>query len=200
MGVTPDSRVRVLFCVEGPTDVEAYKALSSALHQTDPSLPDLSKDERVAFVAMGGSTLVQWVHQHYLKGLGRKQFHVYDRDVPAYEVAEAEVNGRNDGSWACRTSKQEIECYLHPDAIMAAYGVMIPIPDHPATKADSVGSRFAAAYSAAQGFDGVMKESKAKAYLAKKAFPLMTTEWIDARDPEGEVRAWLQRLAAMLDA
>ena len=199
LGVTPDSRVKALFCVEGPTDVEAFKALSSALHKADPTIPDLSTDERVAFVVMGGSTLVQWVSQHYLKGLGRKELHIYDRDVPAYEIAEAEVNGRNNGSWACRTSKHEIECYLHTDAIMAAYGVSVPVVDHPPTKAESVGSLFGKAYSAAQAHDGVMGEGKSKGYLARKAFPLMTAQWIDERDPAGEVKGWFNRLAAMLN-
>src|SRR5690606_4062603 len=35
LGVTPDSRVQVLVCVEGPTDVLAFKALSDALHKVD---------------------------------------------------------------------------------------------------------------------------------------------------------------------
>jgi hypothetical protein len=199
LGVTPDSRVRVLFCVEGPTDVLAFKSLSRALHEADLSIPDLTNDERVAFVVMGGSTLLQWVSEHYLKGLGRREVHIYDRDVPAYEVAEATVNGRNDGSWACRTIKQEIECYLHPGAIQATYGVTIEVLDHPPSKADSVGSRFGQAYSVLQGFDGVMTENKAKSYLAMKSFPAMTAQWIDERDPAGEVRGWFHRVAAMLN-
>jgi putative ATP-dependent endonuclease of OLD family len=72
--------------------------LSGALYKANPTIPDLAADERVAFVVMGGSTLVQWVSQYYLKGLGRKELHIYDEDVPAYEIAQAEVNGRNDGS------------------------------------------------------------------------------------------------------
>ena len=42
LGVTPDSRVKVLLCVEGPTDVLAFKSLSKALYVEDNSLPNLA--------------------------------------------------------------------------------------------------------------------------------------------------------------
>ena len=44
LGVTPDSRVKVLICVEGPTDVIALKCLSKALHHEKNELIDLSTD------------------------------------------------------------------------------------------------------------------------------------------------------------
>ena len=53
LGVTPDSRVKVLLCVEGPTDVLAFKSLSKALYVEDNSLPNLEDDDRVAFVVLG---------------------------------------------------------------------------------------------------------------------------------------------------
>ena len=55
LGVTPDNRVRVLICVEGPTDVKAIKSLSTALHTADDTLPDLSIDPRIAFIPLGGA-------------------------------------------------------------------------------------------------------------------------------------------------
>src|SRR5699024_10074667 len=60
LGVTPDSRVRALVCVEGPTDVLALKSLSKALKTKYPEIPDLSKSDKIAFVLMGGSTLKHW--------------------------------------------------------------------------------------------------------------------------------------------
>ena len=200
LGVTPDSRVKVLFCVEGPTDVKAFKALSHALHISDQSIPDLTCDDRVAFVVLGGGTLIQWVSEHYLRALHKPELHIYDSDVPAYEVAQAVVNGRNDGSHAFRTAKHELECYLHPDAINEAFGVMIDVLDQPATPGDSVGKRFAQAYSTAQGFDGVMRETVAKRYLAEQAFPRMNAARIVARDPSGEVQEWFNHLRKMLNA
>ncbi|WP_232316473.1 hypothetical protein [Candidatus Burkholderia verschuerenii] len=43
-----------------------------------------------------------------------------------------------------------------------------------------------------------MKDTKAKLRLAERAFPLMTAARINARDPEGEVRGWMQRIRDML--
>ncbi|MCV3263231.1 hypothetical protein OGZ01_11160 [Vibrio harveyi] len=78
LGVTPDSRVKVLICVEGPTDVSALKALSAALHTEDDAVPDLNTDDRVAFIVLGGGNLKHWVNHHYLSGLGRPEIHIYD--------------------------------------------------------------------------------------------------------------------------
>jgi energy-coupling factor transporter ATP-binding protein EcfA2 len=199
LGVTPDSRVKVLFCVEGPTDVKAVKALSKALHIVDESIPDLYSDERVAFVVMGGGTLTHWVTERYLRALNRPEFHIYDSDVASYEVYAASVKGRADGSEAFRTKKHEIECYLHPNAIREAFAVTVDVADKPSSPHDSVGKQFARKYSLMKGFDGVMKEGTAKKILAEEAFPKMTAELIDRRDPDGEVRGWFKKLAEMLN-
>lgn len=199
LGVTPDSRVKVLLCLEGPTDVIAFKCLSKALHVADPTLPNLATDERIAFIVLGGSTLKHWVDENYLQSLRRPEIHIYDRDVPAYAAAVDKVNLRTDGSWAAQTTKHEIESYLHPEAIREAFGVTILVDDHP-VDGKAVPKIFAEAYSAAQKFDGVMKDSNAKTRLADKAFPLMTAERIKERDPLGEVSDWLRRIGQLAAA
>ena len=199
LGVTPDSRVKVLLCVEGPTDVIAFKCLSKALHAADPTLPNLATDERVAFIVLGGSTLKHWVDENYLQSLRRPEIHIYDRDVPTYAAAVEKVNLRTDGSWAAQTTKHEIESYLHPEAIREAFGVTILVGDHP-VDGKAVPKLFAEAYSAAQNYDGVMKDSNAKTRLADKAFPLMTSERIKERDPLGEVSDWLRRIGHLAAA
>ncbi|WP_086135737.1 ATP-binding protein [Methylocaldum sp. SAD2] len=199
LGVIPDSRVKVLFYVEGPTDVVAFKCLSQALHKENPDIPNLTVDERVAFVVLGGGTLKHWVNQHYLKPLHRREVHIYDRDVADYADAAAEVNQRNDGSWAVQTRKHEIESYLHTEAIQEAFGVEVLVTDHPDNDGKTVPKLFAEVYSQAQNYDGVMKESKAKIQLAKRAFPLMTAERIRERDPENEVEEWFLKIGAMID-
>jgi putative ATP-dependent endonuclease of OLD family len=198
LGVVPDSRVKVLLCVEGPTDVDAFKYLSRALHAADPTLPNLMTDDRIAFVVLGGSTLKHWVAGHYLKALHRREVHIYDSDVATYGESVAQVNQRADGSWAVQTKKLEIESYLHPDAIADRYGVRIPVPDGVDANGHAVPKIFSIAYSAAQGFDGVMNDTKAKRYLAEGAFPLMTAARIRERDPNGEVEGWFRGIAAML--
>lgn len=198
LGVVPDSRVKVLLCVEGPTDVAAFKCLSRVLHAADQTVPNLSTDERVAFVLLGGSTLKHWVAQNYLRSLNRPEVHIYDSDVPQYAESVDEVNKRTDGSWGVQTNKHEIESYLHPAAIQDAFGVEIVVVDHPGADGKAVPKLFAEAFSALQKFDGIMKDGPAKLRLADKAFPMMTAERLAERDPAGEVEGWFRKIGAML--
>lgn len=192
LGITPDSRVKALICVEGPTDVNALKALSQILHFENNSLPDLSTDDRVAFIVLGGGNLKHWVNNNYLKGLGKPEFHIYDADVPSYSDSAKEVSQRGDGSRGFITQKHEIESYLHTDAINIAFGVEIEVTDHPNEDGDATPKVFSKAYSAAKGFDGIMGDSKAKMKLSDQAFSKMTAEMIKERDPDGEVEEWFR--------
>jgi energy-coupling factor transporter ATP-binding protein EcfA2 len=198
LGVIPDSRTRVLFCVEGPTDVTAYKYLSRALHQSDPTIVDLSKDERVAFVPLGGGTLRHWVAKHYLRPLRRIEFHIYDRDVPKYQSAVDEVMCRGDGSWATLTIKHEIENYLHADAIAEAFGVAVEVSDHPRADGRTVPQLFGEAFAHKHGLGAALSESKAKKKLGD-AFSFMNAKRIRERDPDGEVERWFRKIGEMIE-
>lgn len=185
LGVVPDNRVKVLLCVEGPTDVDALKCLSSVLHSSDSDLPNLACDPRIAFVVLGGGTLTHWVNQNYLRGLNRPEVHIYDSDVAKYGDSIAQVNQRSDGSWGVLTQKREIENYLHPDAIREGINCTIVFGD---------GDDVPGLISAQNGW----KSKTAKKKLASFAFPKMTAERVAARDPNNEITGWLTRLAAML--
>ncbi len=198
LGLVADSRVKVLICVEGPTDIDALKNLSHALHIADPNLPDLSRDRRFAFVPSGGSTLQHWVAERYLTDLGRKEAHIYDSDVPNYGNAVAAVNARQDGSWATQMLKHEIESYLHPDAIKDALGVVVNVADHLNADGHAVPKAVALGLHAAHSVGAPMKDSTVKKLLASKVFPYMTADRLAERDPNGEVRGWMVRLSAML--
>lgn len=63
---------------------------------------------------------------------------------------------------------------------------------------DAVPKAFAKVFSAANKYDGVMNDNNAKARLADKAFPLMTADRLNQRDPDGEVTSWFRRIAKML--
>jgi predicted ATP-dependent endonuclease of OLD family len=197
LGVTPDSRVKILLCVEGPTDVLALKCLSRALHEADNALPDLSTDTRIAFVPLGGSTLSHWVNNHYLKALHLPEVHIYDGDKSVYQKSIDEVNKESNGSWGVLTKKHEIENYLHPQAISEAFGVNVEIKDFP-TNGKGVPTLFAEALSEKNGSSQKLKDNNAKIKLAEKAFPKMTAEWIRERDPLGEIKGWLQNIAKLL--
>ena len=186
LGVVPDNRVRVLLCVEGPTDVVALKSLSRVLNRSDGTIPDLTADERVAFVVLGGGTLTHWVNENYLRNLGRPEVHIYDGDVSKYSEAVAQVNARTDGSWAVRTLKREIENYLHADAINEALGCTVAFTD-----TDDVPSLVGAQMS--------WNPKNAKKKLAALAFAKMNVERLRARDPQNEIEGWFGRLAEMLN-
>ena len=194
LGLTPDSRVKVLICVEGPTDVKALKDLSKALNNEDANIIDLSSDPRVAFCLMGGGTLVHWVNEYYLKTIGCKEFHLYDNDVSSYKDSIDKVNARDDGSFGTLTEKYEMESYLHPEAINDAFDVMIEVTDFPKEDKKGVPKLFAEKYSTKMKFDGVMKENTAKKYLSEKAFGYMTADRIRDRDSKEEIKSWLIKI------
>ena len=181
LGIVPDNRVRVLLCVEGPTDVTALKYLSGALHQDDPTILNLANDHRVAFVVLGGGTLSHWVNNHYLKELARSEVHIYDNDVSGYARSIAQVNLRKDGSWGVQTTKREIENYLHPDAIQDGLGLTVDFGD-----TDDVPAIVGGAKN--------WNNNTTKRKLAKYAFPEMTAERIRQRDTVGEIEGWLRRI------
>ena len=198
LGVIPDSRAKVLFCVEGPTDITAYKCLSRALHLNDSTIVDLSADERVAFVPLGGSTLRHWVAEHYLRPLRRIEFHIYDRDVPDYQNAVDEITARGDGSWAARTTKHEIESYLHPDAITDAFDLIIEVSDHPNADGKTIPKLFGEAFANKRGHGAPLSEPKAKHKLGE-AFSHMNAKRIRERDSDGEVEGWFRKVGEMMD-
>lgn len=123
LGIIPDRRAQVLVCVEGPHDLQFLKHMNSILLAHDSSTIDIFSDPRVAFVVLGGSTLQEWVNQHYLQNLGLPEIHIYDKDLPRsdgtykYQGAQTTVNNRGDNSLAFLTQKREMENYLHLDAI-----------------------------------------------------------------------------------
>lgn len=198
LGLVADSRVKVIVCVEGPTDVQALKCLSRALHETDSALPDLSTDRRFAFAPLGGSTLQHWVASHFLRDLGRPEAHIYDGDVAKYGTSVVRVNARADGSWALQTAKHEIESYLHPNAIKDALGVDVDVADHLNSAGHAVPKAVSLAMHALNPVGEPRKDDKVKKMLAERAFPLMTADRIAERDPGGEVKGWMLRLAEML--
>ena len=199
LGVTPDSRVKALVCVEGPTDVIALGCLSKALQMKYSYLPDLSEDERIAFILMGGSTLKHWVTYNYLKGLGKPEFHLYDNDVATYQESIDEVNNRSDDSCGQLTKKYEIENYLHPDAIKLGFDIEMEVPDNLNVDNKSVPRIFAEAYSMKFGFPTPIKDKNAKKFLAERAFPNMTAEMIEERDSIGEVKGWFDKINNLLN-
>lgn len=188
LGILADYRtyanVKLLICVEGPTDVIALKAFSRCLREKDKTSIDLEEDTRICIIPLGGSILKYWVQLNYLKNLHCKEFHIYDNDVESYKAVVDEINARNNGSFACLTKKREIENYLHTDAIKEIYGIDIDTND------DGVPKIFGVAYSQKNNLGAPMKDNTSKKYLSKVFERGMNYKYLMERDTENEIQSW----------
>lgn len=108
-------KLKLIVCVEGPTDVEFFKRLSKKINE-DISI-DIENDQRVVLIPLGGSTLKHWVDNNYLRKLNSPEVHIYDGDKEEYKQTAQQVDSRNDGSKGFTTQKREIENYVHPSII-----------------------------------------------------------------------------------
>jgi hypothetical protein len=106
---------------------------------------------------------------------------------------------------AVSTEKLEMENYLHPAAIKAVRSeVDITFGDF-----DDVPLLVAQAVNQAKSHSEPWEKltsnkrdkeiKKAKRWLNEKAAAQMTPELLDERDPNGEVRGWLSRIARYLE-
>jgi hypothetical protein len=203
LGVIPDNRVKVIFCVEGPNDISFFQNISKLLHKSDNSILDLNDDPRVIMIPLGGSTLRQFVERNTLKELGRPEVHIYDRDnpppsSPKYDDQVRKIYRKIDGSWAVSTEKKSIENYLHPDAVFNSLGIKInfgdwdDVPEMTAKilyeKTHGIGT-----WSSLNNKDEFI--SKAKRKLNNEAVAKMDDKLLKQSDPNGDIIGWLKKLS-----
>ena len=201
LGVLPskevDDKIQVLVCVEGPHDVSFLKILSGILSAANDQIIDLGNDSRIAIMPLGGGTLKQWVDEHYLKGLGIPEVHIYDRDEqnpPKYQGVCDQVNARGDKSWATLTNKREMENYIHPQVINDHFQINIMIEDMTDVP-DLV------AVTVSQTHDhplGLMSERRAKKVINNEVVLQMTPDLLTESDPDNEIIGWLSEISQRL--
>lgn len=207
LGVLPDSRVRVLICVEGPHDVRCLQEYARLLRQREPAIPDLQTDPRVAFVPLGGSVLRDWVNNRYLKGLNKPEVHIYDRGTdapPKYEDQVRRINALGGTSLACLTTKGELENYLHSDAIRSCKGVAVTIDDFcdvpdRAARAVHEASPNAGPWEELDEEKRKKKRSRAKHWLNSDAVSSMTLGLLDDRNATGEMLGWMTAIRERIE-
>jgi hypothetical protein len=191
----PASRAKVLVVVEGPHDIEFLRRTSVILHADDPGLADLAAMERqgeLIFIPFGGGDLWLWV----------------DRlaETPESEQrkrAAAMLNMRP-GCEARVTSKRSLENYLHAAAIREVSGIEIVVSD-----ACHVADLIARESHVRQGGEfpwdelprrtHTRRRNRVKKWLVTKAIDRMTPQRLAERDPEGEVRSWLDTIADLAE-
>lgn len=210
LGVLPDmtatDRAKVILFVEGQRDIDFLSHVSATLHVLDNTIPSIGADERVITCPLGGANLKDWVFNNYLRGFGKPEIHVYDRDrenPPKYQAAVDEVNRRHDHSKAFLTTKREIENYLHPDAIRAVLGINIEISDT-VDVSEEVAREIHCRESGSAPWSEVKPEKRkdkmrrAKIKLCNDVAKCMTVEQIDEADNNGEIRMWLAEIRCRL--
>ncbi len=200
LGVLPElNEVKVLVCVEGPSDVLFLLNISEMLHRQDPDFPNLKNDCRIAIFPLGGSTLKEWVNRNYLKGLGKREIHIYDNDKPEYQQYCDRVNARGDGSWATLTGKRTIENYICPSLINTEYGININFGDD-----DDVPALIAEAVHVASGSPIPWhslddnhkrdKKSRCKKRISEVIVKNMTYALLAQRDSQRDIERWFTEI------
>ncbi len=207
LGILPDKRVKLIVCVEGPSDIEFLEHSSLLLNSDDNSLPCLRDNVSIAMVSLGGGTLKHWVNKHYLRNLNIPEFHIYDRDEenpPKYQDAANNVNNRKDGSQAILTTKREIENYIHPEAIKEVTEISLSYGDM-----DDVGEMLAKETHSSSNdtqnpWDSLSNDKKrekiknAKKRLCGEILKKMTLDMLNQQDTNGEIKGWLKEMNKMI--
>jgi putative ATP-dependent endonuclease of the OLD family len=190
LGILPDRRVRALVYLEGPNDVAFLEHVSRLVGNVD-----LASDPRIAFVVSGGGNLKHWVNRQYLSRLDLREIHIYDRDNDhGYQDHVDRVNARMNGDWAALTAKREIEFAL---GVRVVFGDQDDVAELVA-RAVHEAARDARPWAELSERDRRQKASNAKKRLCDAAAAAMTLDMLNERDPMGEIRAWLARIAAAI--
>lgn len=197
LGIVPDKRAKVLVCVEGPHDLQFLKRINRLLRNEDNTVIDLFADPRVALVVLGGSTLQEWVNQHYLKNVGLPEVHIYDRDEIKngkykYQDSRDAVNARGDGSIGFLTVKREMENYLHLEAINEA---LQPVVGSSLTFSLTDDSDVENEIKTLLNGQGKIQRRSIKHWLNEDAANYMTLDRLRQRNGYEEVKNWFTEIA-----
>jgi hypothetical protein len=213
LGIIADHNIRAFVGVEGKHDMNYLKVVSRMLNEAGEDIPDLAREEqegRLMFVPVGGSNLALWTSR--LEQLHRPEFHLMDRDTqppanPRYHGLAEDINRRSNAT-AWTTRKKELENYIHPDAIRAAYpnytGSGHPFEDVPLLTAHAVHDESTdpnkSAWMEIESDDQKIKKkrSQAKHWLNTIAVGSMTPELLSEIDSDNEVRTWLGEIGRVL--
>lgn len=122
LGILPNipakttTNLKVILCLEGPTDVEFFNNICKNFGI------DINSDRRIMSLPLGGGTLIHWVNKDYLRKLNLPEIHIYDRDVDKYAKNVNQVNSKLN-CWAVQTKMLELENYIHPSLYNIAYPI-----------------------------------------------------------------------------
>lgn len=197
---------RICVVVEGKNDIEFFRRVSTMLHAADHRLPDLAAMEQrreLVFIPCGGGDSLAWAWR--LAGMAPAEFHLLDRDVsPATETRRqiADVVNCRPQCHAVLTHMRSLENYLHPAAVFEVSGLRVEYSADD-NVADLVARHAYERYEGHQPWESLpsrarkRRRGKAKAWLNTRAVERMTPQRLAERDPNDEVRAWLETIARL---
>ena len=196
----------VLVVVEGRNDIHFLRRIAAILHADNPSLPDLIEAERrldLLFVRSGGGDS-SWTFQ--LAGLKLPEFHLLDRETPPVTQSRQQLAAMLNSRPQCRaavTSKRSLENYLHSSAVFEASGIAVEVSDEEdvpelvarsAHQSQHVGTPWEQLTTRCRR----RLRYQAKRWLNTRAVERMTPERLVERDPNGEVRSWLETIGMLI--
>lgn len=185
--------VKLIICVEGPTDVAFLERASTITHEAYPGILDIKETDSIIIIPLGGSVLQNWVNLNYLKKLQIREFHIYDSDNCHSHAAECEtVLSRGDGSIAVETSKREVENYIHQDLIQQVFGIELEVNDT-MDVATEIREKLRERNPQA------LSQKVIKRKISERCVPNMTLEMLRERDPEDEVIGWLRSISSIVN-
>jgi len=205
LGILPNpaDKVKIIIFVEGNHDVNGLKRYSLILNSHDDTILDLSSDD-IAWIIVGGSSLKHYIENNYLEGLCKPQVHIYDSDVPAYIGYVAKINAEgNPNKIAFNTTKQELESYLHHDAINEAYIAngnictlteILDTDDVPFKVAENLYNNSGNDWAALDELKKKDKSSQKKQVLNQLAVEKMTVDRIVERGGFDEMKHWFSEI------
>jgi len=191
-------KLKLIVCVEGPTDVEFFKRLSKKLDES--MIIDLENDQRVVLIPLGGSTLKHWVNNHYLRKLNLPEVHFYDSDKGEYKQTAQQVDNRDDGSRGFTTKKREIENYVHPSIIEQIFREL----NHN-TLIDKTNDNWIEQWDQLDIIPVVkannvpLRERKIKEKICTEGIELMTKEFLQELNAYEEIEQWFGTIKNILD-
>ena len=215
LGVLPDHGVKIFLGVEGTNDINFLKGMSE-LHRSAGhaihSFDELELQGELIFFPFGGSNLQVWISR--LSPLNRPEYHIYDRDnphpeAPAYQAEIDAVNARDNCDAVC-TTKREMENYVHPEAIQAAYaanGLNVNLPaqfadfdDVPLIVAQALHQEGGETpWAELKPENQRDKQSRAKRFINSQGVQQMSADHLAETDPEGEIAEWLTSICSKID-
>lgn len=208
LGVLPDHSVKAFFAVEGKNDVSFFKIISKMLNEFDNSIPDLDvaeKEGKLIIITMGGSNLEFWVSR--FNNLHIPTFYFVDGDLKEKNddeiIRDFETSHDSEGKQEIgKTSKREIENYIHLDAIKS----VCPEYKEECADSDDVPELFAKALHDASESENSWEEikkdlkkygkkiSNAKKRLNCEVVSKMTFEQLSEIDASNELSKWLKKI------